>query len=510
MQRDAAASCVSILSPGAQGNDTSVGVSDSGRDSSLARRRPAIGTNSGAHNQLSSSSLSVASGSQTTRSCTTSGTSSSPISVSAVAVRTPSPPGQGGGNTRFAMGQRRDEQLPPSETEANTRNGARTAAFSTSGLAPVNSMDAPSPQACAVVHVSNEYLSFPPLPANPRSGSRRAVRASVDSACTYDRPPPNSPPLDLTSAQALTASSTEVIPATGNQNRSLDSEQNQSRNSDTENDDDLQQRPPAYRSRWRGSRSGNISEEGDDGYNEDDNSRRRARRNEKSASGLGYAQYVPGTGGDGSNVLHVATDDKRVLARLTEAASAPPISPLTPSFPSKPLPPLPSMTIDSDHTHATAPAAPEWEDEVGFYDNLDSPGAGPSNSQSSFLPAPPKAVSSSLAFTSLIPPPPVLKASNFVAELVFSTPSGTTISGCVPGGSRGDAATLAVTGTFGPSSPPSPASHSCPQLFNRYMFAEEELFGAEPDAGPSAPPFIDDGGGRRGVWGSERTSFVRR
>jgi len=203
---------------------------------------------------------------------------------------------------------------------------------------------------------------------------------------------------------------------------------------------------------------------------------------------------VPETVGDGSNVLHVATDDKRVLARLTEAASAPPISPLTPSFSSEPLPPLQSMTIDSDHTHATAPAAPEWEDEVGFYDNLDSPGAGPSNSQSSFLPAPPKAVSSSLAFTSLIPPPPVLKASNFIAELAFSTPSDTTISGCVPGGSGGDAAILLVTETLGPSSPPSPPSHSCSQQFNRYMFAEEELFSTEPDAGPSAPPFTDDAG----------------
>lgn len=484
MQRDAAASSVSVFSPSLHGNDTSVDAGDSLRDSSLARRRPVVGTHSEAHNQPSSSSFS--SGSHTARSLMTSGTSTSPIDVSAVAVRTPSPSGQGGGNTQFAMRQQRDEQLPPSETDANTRNGARRAA----DLAPVNSIDPSGPQAHAVVH---EYDSFPPPPANPRSGARRTVRASVDSACTYDHPPPNSPPLDFTTAQSLSASSTEATPATGNQNRSLGSDQDQSRNSDTENDDDLQQCPPAYRSRWRGSRSGNISEEGyeGDGYGEDDNSRRRARRNEKSASGSGYALYVPGTGRDGLNVLHVATDDKRVLARLTEAASAPPVSPMAPSFPPEPLSALPPTTTDSDHAHATAPAAPEWEDDVAFYDNLDSPGAGPSNSQSSFLPAPPKAVSSSLAFTSLIPPPPALEASSFAADLAFST-SGLSISGCVPGGSGGDA--FIPMETRGPSNPPSSPSPWRPQQFSRYTFAEEELFGAEPEAGPSAPPFTDDAG----------------
>lgn len=485
MQRDAAASSVSVFSPSLHGNDTSVDAGDSLRDSSLARRRPVVGTHSEAHNQPSSSS-SISSGSHTARSLMTSGTSTLPIDVSAVAVRTPSPSGQGGGNTQFAMRQQRDEQLPPSETDANTRNGARRAA----DLAPVISIDPSGPQAHAVVH---EYDSFPPPPANPRSGARRTVRASVDSACTYDHPPPNSPPLDFTTAQSLSASSTEATPATDNQNRSLGSDQDQSRNSDTENDDDLQQRPPAYRSRWRGSRSGNISEEGyeADGYGEDDNSRRRARRNEKSASGSGYALYVPGTGRDGPNVLHVATDDKRVLARLTEAASAPPVSPMAPSFPPEPLSALPPTTTDSDHAHATAPAAPEWEDDVAFYDNLDSPGAGPSNSQSSFLPAPPKAVSSSLAFTSLIPPPPALEASSFAADLAFST-SGSSISGCVPGGSGGDA--FIPMETPGPSNPPSSLSPWRPQQFSRYTFAEEELFGAEPEAGPSAPPFTDDAG----------------
>lgn len=493
MQRDAAASSVSVFSPSLQGNDTGVDAADSLRDSSLARRRPVVGTHSEAHIQPSSSS-SISSGSHSARSLTTSVTSTSPIDVSAIAVRTPSPYGQGGGNTQFAMRQQGDEHLPPSGADANTRNGARTAA----DLAPVNSIDPSGPQAHAVVH---EYDSFPPPPANPRSGARRAVRASVDSACTYDRPPPNSPPLDLTSAQSLSASSTEATPATGNQNCSLGSDQDQSRNSDTENDDDLHQRPPAYRSRWRGSRSGNISEEEDeaDGYSEDDISRRRARRNEKSASGSGYALYAPGTGGDGPNVLHVATDDKRVLARLTEAASAPPASPMAPSFPSEPLSVFPPTTIDSDHAHATAPAAPEWEDDVAFYDNLDSPGAGPSNSQSSFLPAPPKAVSSSLAFTSLIPPPSALEASSFAADLAFSTSSLSSISGCVPGGSGGDAFIPIPMGTPGPSNPPSSPSPWRPQQFSRYTFAEEELFGAEPEAGPSAPPFTDDAGEDTGL-----------
>ncbi|KAI5118378.1 hypothetical protein M0805_005843 [Coniferiporia weirii] len=196
--------------------------------------------------------------------------------------------------------------------------------------------------------------------------------------------------------------------------------------------------PPAYRS-WRRPIRRDVGGNGDgDGGGDVENRARRARRDEKRAVGaapvyvsaggldsqsrdadvLGsdedgwYDDYGPEDGGEDSGtgrrpVLHVATDDKHMLARLAASASAPPppLFPASPTgaainVPSQPPPRLDNHPISlpfsapsssaPPFTRSTVPIlmphAPAWHDlEEAFEDSAsdaydtgsDSPGAGP-------------------------------------------------------------------------------------------------------------------------------------
>ena len=504
MQREAASSCVSFLPPPQVDDD------DEAWRSATGRRQSVVGATSDTDRLASSSSpssLSVQSGSSV-RSRTTSASSASLVPPCATTRRSSSPPVRGLEIAQNVVGQPLDEEQSPSDAGPRTRREALT--FDTTHIDSTNMSQ--GSQTNGFRRPSNEFATFPSPPTNPRSGSRRIIRASVDSACTYDRPPPNSPPGAVTiAAHGLSAAgsttATDSRSLTGARIPSgLDPELDETRNSSSSFDDPYQ-RPPAYRSRWRETRIGHISE-GDDvyEYSDDESAQRRARRSEKSASGSGhsgYVSHVPGGAmfGDdeaGLNALHVATDDKHALARLTEAASAPPATLPPPSCPSDSFPPLPTEDRDSE-LQATAPTAPNWEDEATFYDNLDSPGAGPSCHQphqvlSSILPAPPKPVSSSLAFPTLSPLATPLPSFSTHDSFDSASSAGAAAISGKPRGVFGESSSAHP----GPSGPPALSTPSRRGMahFNRFTFAEEELLaGAEPEAGPSAPPFSDDDAG---------------